>query len=233
MASENVGVEAIDFGVSETLDHLEEAVKRWKGWLNENHHPPLSIHGPFLDLNPVSYDSQIAKTTWLRFSQAYQAALALGADKIIFHSCRVPLVNYPQGWAERMAEFWQRFLEKHSELDICMENVFDEDPALFLKVIQNVRHPRFSLCLDAAHAHCFSPVPVREWVGMLGPYIGHVHVHDNLGDKDSHLAVGDGSLPWDDILPKLRRLSPSAAWTIENTKPEDIQKSLVFLKNCL
>lgn len=47
----------------------------------------LSIHGPFLDLNPASYDSLVRNITMLRYNQVYSVAKKLGADRVIYHSC--------------------------------------------------------------------------------------------------------------------------------------------------
>lgn len=230
LSRNSIGLESIDFGVSDNLDHLPQTLDMWKRRMERLGNPSVTLHGPFLDLNPTSYDSLIQKATWNRFSQAYQAALSIHAEKIVFHTCRVPLVNFPQCWPERITDFWQRFLEEHNQVPICMENVFDEDPFLILQVAEAVSHPMFGLCLDAAHAHCFSPVPVLEWAKMLGPHIRHVHVHDNMGDRDSHLAVGDGNLPWDALLAHIQGQSHPVTWTIENNSQKDIEKSLRFLK---
>lgn len=230
LARENLGIETIDFSIGENLDDLSRLIDLWRRRMDSMHCTHVSIHGPFLDLNPTSYDSYIYQATWNRFSQAYRAAMAIGADKIVFHTCRIPLVNYSQGWAERMANFWSKFLENHSQLPICLEKVFDDNPKLLKQVLKLVEHPHFTFCLDAAHAHCFSSVPITEWVDVLGPYTSHVHVHDNLGDRDAHLAVGDGNLPWEDLITHFQNMSQPPTWTIENTSLKDIRISLDFLK---
>ncbi|MFQ8689500.1 MAG: hypothetical protein ACLR9K_06470, partial [Blautia sp.] len=51
-----------------------------------------------------------------------------------------------------------------------------------------------------------------------------------MGDRDSHLAVGDGNLPWDALLAHIQGQSHPVTWTIENNSQKDIEKSLRFLK---
>ena len=55
------------------------------------------------------------------------------------------------------------------------------------------------MCLDIGHANCDSAQPVEDWAQGLNPYLTHIHVHDNQGDRDAHLALGDGNLKWEKI----------------------------------
>lgn len=50
------------------------------------------------------------------------------------------------------------------------------------------------ICLDLGHAHVDGGV-VNE-IRDAGARLAHLHVHDNDGREDAHLAPGRGSLPW-------------------------------------
>ena len=88
------GVESIDFSISDNLDHLGRTIERYQKKLEEMGNPPLTLHGPFLDLNPAAFDSLIREVTMKRFTQCYQAGLELGAKKIVYHSGMIPCVYY-------------------------------------------------------------------------------------------------------------------------------------------
>lgn len=178
VAATGVGVESIDFSISDNLDHLEKTIESYQKKLEEMGNPPLILHGPFLDLNPASFDSLIRDVTMKRFTQCYQAGLKLGAKKIVFHSGMIPCVYYREGWADKVSQFFTEFLRNKEKIEIVMENVLDEDWRLLLDVYKQVEHPNFKLCLDMGHAHCYSEISVLEWAQELAPYIGHVHVHD-------------------------------------------------------
>lgn len=229
--AEGVGIELIDFSVGMNLDKKEEYLNKWKNTLTEMGQPQLTIHGPFLDLNPASFESYVQKATWERFHQTYEIAAELHADKIIFHTCRIPLVCYPQGWPKRLAEFWNAFLTSHSEIPVAVENVFDEDPWLMADFAALVTAENFGICLDAGHANCFSQKPVQEWTTALSPWISHLHIHDNHGNSDEHLPLGKGSIPWDTLLPLFTKLPKLTGVTIENAKAEDFRDSLSCLKH--
>lgn len=219
------GVESIEFSISDNLDQLERKIERYQKRLGQMGNPPLTLHGPFLDLNPASFDSQIRKVTMERFDQCYQAGIRLGAKKIVYHSGMIPTVYFREGWAEQTGRFFQEFLKDREGPEIVMENVLDEDWRLLLDVYNFVDHPNFKLCLDMGHAHCYSEISVLKWAKELAPYVGHVHIHDNAGDRDSHLGLGKGTIPWEKVL-KLLPCTKERTWTIECSNKEDVLLSV-------
>ena len=194
------GVELVDFSMASVLDAPEAHLASWKERLLTIRAPHVSVHGPFLDLNTTSWDPLIASATMTRFEQGYRAAKILGADTIVFHSCFVPNFNFLQGWSERVIDFYERFLDgKDDSIRVVMENVMDPVPDGFAEVCEGIRHPAFGICLDIGHAHCYAKVPVAEWLRTLSPWIRHIHLHDNDGTRDAHLALGQGTIPLADI----------------------------------
>ena len=55
----------------------------------------------------------------------------------------------------------------------------------------------------------------------------HVHLHDNSGERDEHLPVGAGTVPWRRVLPKLPRVTRA----LEVSDLESARRSLEFLRN--
>lgn len=225
----DMGLETIEFSISDNLDRLEDTIKDYRQRLDALHVPELYFHGPFLDLNPFSYDSQIRRVTEYRFSQSYEAAVRLGAKKIIFHTCFVPSIYFIDGWAERMADFFHSFLADRTEIQVLIENVYDPSPEPIVEVIEMVKASNFMLCLDIGHANCYSNIPVSDWISCFGANIGHVHVHDNDGQKDSHLGLGSGSLNAEQILKQLRETAPNTTYTIECASLSDVLRSYALL----
>lgn len=227
----HMGVEGIEFSIAENLDCFEDTLCSYKERLKNMNCKNLILHGPFLDLNPMAYDRLIVEATKKRYEQAYKAAEILGASRIIFHSGYVPSVYFLTGWADRMADFYNRFLEdKGDSIEILMENVLDPEPAPLLEVAQKVSHPAFGLCLDVGHAHCYSKASCKEWAETLAPQLRHLHIHDNLGDRDSHLAIGKGNIPFYDIL-AAQDGRADISCTIECNLKEDVMES--FRRLCL
>ncbi|MBQ8955083.1 MAG: sugar phosphate isomerase/epimerase [Clostridia bacterium] len=238
-AETGAGIELIEFAVADNLDHLEQSMRKVRRELKGfDIMPELTVHGPFLDLNPASWDSYVYEGTARRFEQAYGAALALGAKKIVLHTGFYPHANFLQGWPERMASFFSGFLENRTEMQVVMENLFDPFPEPLLEVYERVNNPCFKLCLDIGHAHCYSRVPVTEWAEKLLPALGHVHIHDNGGfdpmkdHPDEHLALGRGTLPLDALFAVLRRGS-GLSYVIECNTIQDVMRSYEYFQGAM
>lgn len=225
----DTGVESIDFSISDHLDDLDGSIALYKKKLHEIGAEKLILHGPFLDVNPCAYDRLVREATMKRFAQCYQAGKELGAEKIVFHSGMNPYVYYKEFWADHVAEFWKEFLKERRELEVVLENVFDDDWQLMLDVHHKVDAPNFKLCLDIGHVHCYSSMDVRGWAENLAPYVSHVHIHDNHGDRDAHIGLGKGNLPWKEVLEYLPQ-NTERTWTLECMKREDVEACLVQLQ---
>ncbi|MBU5479718.1 sugar phosphate isomerase/epimerase family protein [Blautia sp. MSJ-19] len=217
-----LGVESIEFSISENLDYMETTLETYKKRLEQMGNPSLILHGPFLDLIPATFDSLIREVTMKRFAQCYQAGRELGAKKIVYHSGMIPTVYFREGWAEQVSRFFRDFLRERTGLEIVMENVLDEDWRLLRDVCQQVDHPDFGLCLDIGHAHCYSDISVVEWAKELAPYVRHVHIHDNAGKRDAHMGLGKGNLPWQETLAYLPQ-TETRTWTVECMDVKDVQ----------
>lgn len=214
------GIESIEFSVSENLDHFSETLASYKKRLRFMGTEDIILHGPFLDLNPAAYDSEIQKVTFRRFSQCYQAAQELGAKKVVYHSCMYPEIYFTMGWAERVRDFIREFMETHKGITICMENVLDREWEPLVDAVKMVNHPDFQLCFDIGHAHCYSPISVESWARNLAPYVSHIHLHDNYGDRDAHNGLGDGNIPLKKIF-KVLELSKRKSLTQRRGFGED------------
>lgn len=215
LAQTRAGFESILFSVADNLDDFDATLARERGRQERLGHPPLSLHGPFLDLNPMAFDSYVRKATMTRFNQAYEAAVALGADRVVFHSCMIPSVYFLQGWAERMVEFWLEFFEGKAGVQVCMENVLDREAAPLAEVVREVARPDFGVCLDVGHAHCYSELSLDAWMDAFGGVVSHVHLHDNDGSRDQHRGLGRGTIDWGHVIARLSAENPTATWTVE------------------
>jgi sugar phosphate isomerase/epimerase len=72
------------------------------------------------------------------------------------------------------------------------------DPEELLKSIEGTG---LGICLDAGHAHTSGNVDA--WLERAPRFI-NVHLHDNRGERDEHLVLGEGTVPFESILGALR-----------------------------
>ncbi len=162
----------------------------------------LFLHGPFTEIHPAAIDYRARQLGMERLNEAYETAAALGINHMVVHTGWLPFI-YFKGWqAEKGAEFWQEFMkDKSSNFHIYVENVLEDEPYMLLEMMKQIDNPHIKLCLDIGHANATtSPeLPVEKWIEVLGPHIGHFHLHNNDGIGDSHSAFDCGSMNMDSI----------------------------------
>ena len=188
-----------------------------------------SLHGPFGDLCAGSFDPMIREVTRVRYEGAVRVATALGISQIILHHGYVPGTSQPANWIKRFGQFWHDFLaDKPANLRFYLENHLDQSPQLLADVVHEIDDPRVKVCFDIGHAHIYSKNGVVEWITRMNETIAYLHLHDNHGQSDEHLGLGDGTLPMLELLTAVEEMAPGAVWALE-AKPERFQSSLDWL----
>ena len=152
-----------------------------------------SLHGAFIDLNPVSNEPGIAAESKKRFEYSCACAKRIGAKNVVFHSSCFPNLRgkYLDGWAQNFAEYLVSLSEKFG-LFIFVENSFDLDPGP-LKELMRRAGGKIAACLDIGHAG-ISRAPIDEWFDALGENIKYLHLSDNSGLFDDHITLGKGKV---------------------------------------
>ncbi len=191
-----------------------------------------TMHGAFLDLALHSTDDEIAALSRRRIERDLQTATRLSCDKIVFHLGFNPLVDVTRYRGEILkaqTEFWSHAISQYSGVTICLENQWEPDWSIFAEIFEILPHPRLGMCLDVAHAHVNGHYGPDAWVRAMGSDIQHMHWNDNMGDRDSHLPVGDGNMNWPSILTACA-IRESASVTLEMWELAAIRRSLSFLE---
>lgn len=95
---------------------------------------------------------------------------------------------------------------------VCLENLFVNegghtregpcgDPAEAVELIDRLNamagRKAFALCLDTGHLNLYGKYPA-QYVETVGSRIAALHIHDNPGSADWHMAPLTGSFPWKD-----------------------------------
>ena len=118
---------------------------------------------------------------------------------------------------------------KHAGVTICVENTTSEmgSPSYLRTFVEETRLTGLRFNFDIGHAH-LADGPEDERVATsfesMREHIVSAHIHDNLGDKDAHLAPHDGSIDWPAALKLFRSLPngeiPLTLELKENTGPD-------------
>ena len=196
-----IGAELDQFCTAENMDggKFEAADQEVRSILAVT--PRCIMHAPFNELCPAAIDPLARELAHRRLDQAADLAMHYGADKMVVHTGYIPLVYFKEWQIDRSVEFWERFMEGKPEgFKIVIENVMEDEPYMILKMMERLKNPNIRLCLDTGHAACVSKVPVTEWLDVMAPYLGHVHLHNNNGEHDYHAPVMEGVIPMDDFM---------------------------------
>lgn len=227
------GFEYNDFSAPDVLDHneaLEQMILQYK----EAELPEFTtVHGAFFDVIPFSIDSKIREVSELRIRQSIAVAKKINAKSVVFHTNYNPFLNsevYKRSWIEGNAAYWSCILEENPDINIYLENMFDATPDLLEQLSNRLcQYKNYGVCLDYAHAFLSKTAP-KEWASRLARFVKHVHISDNDGISDLHMAWGDGIINKDDFYQTYCTYLSDAAILMETTGTENIRKSLLRLK---
>jgi len=199
--------------------------------------PSISLHAPFMDLNPGAVDPMVRSVTQLRFSRILSAAAVLKPRVVVFHAGydRWRYNGRTDIWLENSIETWSKVMDTASKIGVrvAVENVFDEDPEALCRLIEQVGRPDFGFCFDTGHFNLFTRVTMEHWFERLGKYLLEVHLHDNNGSADSHWALGKGSIDFKKFFGLLRDHTARPVYTIEAHDQGDIDVSLAAVRGLL
>ena len=211
-----------DPGFADAFDRHHPTVTGWLDGVQGR-----SMHGAYVDTFYTSKDPLICEVVRRRFVQSVNVAAFHGISHVVFHSGYRQFFDgasarVTQDFIKAAADFWQGFEENIPPgVKVFIENVEDETPDILAELIRRVDSPNIGCCFDIGHAHCNSNVPVSEWARVLGGHIGHVHIHDNHGDKDAHLPLGKGNAPLADVIEKVLSAAGEAVpFVVECSLPE-------------
>jgi len=192
----------------------------------------IRASGPIFDLNPGSLDAVIRHHTERCFLRAVDLAAALGADSLVLPTGFNPLLpsESVDGWRELSVETWESVGDaaRRKGVELRIKNVFDDTPAILLGLLDTLEGFPVGACLDVGHVQVYSTLPADEWIRVLGPRHREVHLHDNLGASDDHMALGEGVIDLPPIFRRLLREDPIPALTLD-MQPDDAVKSLSYI----
>jgi sugar phosphate isomerase/epimerase len=195
----------------------------------------LSVHAPYSDLNLASLNYPIWRESIRQILACIDRAAEL-TDRVTVH----PGYLSPVGklLPDRTWELQKSALSEIGAfaadrgVHVFLENmgglkeVLCRFPEEILGMIDGVRGVGFTL--DVGHAHTVGKV--REFLRVLSS-ANHLHIHDNHGTADEHLALGDGTIPWDDVGKAVAR-DYRGIVVVEGRSLEEAEKSLSVFRRC-
>ncbi|MFB3885185.1 MAG: sugar phosphate isomerase/epimerase family protein [Thermodesulfobacteriota bacterium] len=208
------------------MEHLAEALR--KNGLE------TTFHGPFMDLSPGAVDRKIKAVTSDRFYATIELARFFKPKAIVFHPGyeKWKFDGNVKLWLESSLLTWRPLIKEAQKLGVILsiENVFEETPDSLATLFREIDSPSFRFCFDTGHQHLFSKPPLSTWFETLGEYLSEVHLHDNHGERDEHLPVGEGGFDFEQFFNLMSQYQLKPIYTIEPHEEAHLWRSLEALK---
>lgn len=198
----------------------------WRGYLED-----VKEHAQKLGLNfvqshapmgrPIASDNrEFIEDT----KRCIESCSILGIKNIVVHSGYLPDISKEECF-EKNKVFYDELLAFAEQFDVnvlvenfnkmCIENMYWIDNAAELReLIDYVDHPLFHACWDTGHGN-MQETPQHEALKILGEHVYALHVQDNFGNDDSHMAPLCGTLNLDSLIYGLKEIDFKGYFTFE------------------
>ena len=199
----------------------------------ENAGSKCTVHGPFMDLSPGSIDPGILSLSRERFEKGLELAALFSPGHIVFHA-GFEYIRYgynPERWLEISLETWTPLARRAKELGfpLLLENVYEKSPDEMAPLLEALSDEGVGFCFDIGHATACGDAPVSDWLDRLTPYIKAMHLHDNNGLMDDHLAIGQGIIDFKSFFNKLLEKELKPRVVMEPHEEDQLWAGLVSL----
>jgi len=193
-----------------------------------------TFHAPFYDLNPGAHDAKVRQVAGDRYHWALDLGKKFGARHVILHPGYGPWVLKKDfgNWLTRARPVLDQVVEKARSLGlkIAFENIYDDSWNELAELIGCYPADIVGVCFDVGHFNIFSEKPMAKWLDVLGPRIFELHLHDNLGAEDLHIAIGDGSVKFAPLIQWLRARDQMPVLGLEMEQKTHVIKSVSRLR---
>lgn len=194
----------------------------------------ITVHGPFSDLNLASLNDPIWNETIRQIKQCVELSADF-TDTVVIH----PGVLSPLG-SQMKDKAWERNIEglkvlsAHAQeygVRLCLENMPNLEkllcrtPEELFGMVETVNSEGLGVTLDVGHSN--TTKNTAAFLKEAGR-VSHVHIHDNKGAADEHLAVGDGTVDWAKVFKGLQQYKGTLV--VEGRTLEEGRRSLEFIK---
>lgn|GEM_PF-902875 len=226
------------------LDHIDYSYLKKITQLLYKYNLKPSYHGPAHDVDITSMNPGIKKESIKQHKRSLDIAKFLGVDVYVIHAGSF----YP-GDKDVVKKGLDRLYKSIDELLTLAENnnivlavenhpvnengIFN-NPKMMKKVLKDFESPYLKATLDIGHAN-LTKFPVIEYIKELGNDIKHIHINDNDGLEDLHLAYGEGNIDSKNIIKKIEDIGFTGLGILEIWAPDNpakaINKSISYINS--
>ncbi len=239
------GYNAVDYDIADTnidLYNLNEKelklkINEEKSFANLAGIEIFQVHGPWR-WPPQDSSEQERSERLDKMKKAVVITAMLGCDNLVIHPIMpygiedLKLKKERETWDLNFTFFQElvAYAKEHG-VTICLENMPMRNfslakPDKVLEFVKEINNDHFKICLDTGHVAIFPELSVANEVRRLGSYIKTFHIHDNMGDKDSHLYPTKGIINWIDFIDAIIEIGYEGVLSLETSPSSDLEDDI-------
>ena len=236
----------IEFELEKTLDFIEslgieyaELVHQYPAEfidseILESYNLKYSIHAPFMDVNIASPQDQSRLNSIAQIKSSIDLANEIDAEAVVVHPGLISFLANKY-FKKEVYEFANDSIKEigdyAKDLGVLatIENMPNFESMIYQNIVdlnQMLVENEMYMTLDIGHANHVGYAPDE----MIFDSIKHIHVHDNLGDDDTHLPLGEGSIDLKYIINTLESKNYDGIYILEVNDYDSIKKSNEYMK---
>jgi sugar phosphate isomerase/epimerase len=212
--------------VEETLKRVAKEFKHWEIMSEGEHYlqhvlrrleaaapsykVKFSIHAPISDVNIAALSERMREAATLEIIASMEQAIQINADTVTFHpgyhSMVIPNLEAKSiEKAKRSMRTIDRLMNEFGVVAAVenMPNFKFMIGAKAKELYDIVDGTDMKICFDIGHANTVNQID--EMMDLLGDRIKTVHIHDNNGNNDDHMTIGDGNIDFKKVLKRFSR----------------------------
>ena len=196
----------------------------------QKHDLDCTLHAPFHDLVPGGFEQRMVEISREKLKRAFALVPIFRPKTIVCHigfEANKHLAQFDR-WLETSIATWRPLVQAAASTGtrVMFENTYETNPFAHKQLLTEFNTKNVGFCLDTGHLLSFAGTGRQPWLDQLGPWLSQLHLHDNDGTGDTHLAVGSGCFDFAGLFRDLRQQHLSPLITLEPHSKQDLWLSL-------
>jgi sugar phosphate isomerase/epimerase len=222
-----IGISSTSFCTYRVEDVLEEVSKEFELWeifseaehyvqnisgilaaMAPSYNLKYSVHAPICDNNIASLNERMREASVLDLLSLVESALSLGITTITVHPGIYSFVAPDMAEksviaAKKSLRSLDRIMAEYG-IKVAVENMPNLDFMLGStpqELADLVEGTELGVCFDIGHANTVGDID--GFIELLGDRFVNLHIHDNQGERDDHMVLGEGNIDFPATIKKL------------------------------
>lgn len=168
-----------------------------------------TLHAPFYELYPGSLDPHIQAISRYKLRKAFDLIDVFQPESIVCHlGFEANKHGYrEEQWFTNSLEGWRELVDLAAAgaTPVMFENTYEQSTTQLKRMLGALDSDYARFCFDVGHVLAFAGNSWQDWLPELAPWLGQIHLHDNHGDLDDHLGLGEGLVDFPGIFSFLKQ----------------------------